>query len=256
LNTALKNGTWLLLRNVHLCPTWLVSVEKKLYNARDTAHRDFRLFLTSEIHPKLPVNLLRICDIFVFEPPSGVKASLLRSLEDIPHERINKGPAERARLYLLLAWFHALVHERLRYAPIGWSKTYEFSQSDFRGACDVIDHWIESVGRGRAHISPDTIPWTAIKVILKESLYGGRVDNTFDQELMDTLLDNVFTPESYQNDFKLVNQGTSSLIISGGKSKEQFMEWIHSLPNTNSPTWLGLPSSAESMLLINQGKFA
>jgi dynein heavy chain 1 len=252
LNTAIKHGTWLLLRNIHLCPTWLLTLEKKLYSVRDSCHKDFRLFLTSEIHPELPVNLIRQCDIFVFEPPSGVKASMLRSFEDAPSERVNRSPAERGRLYLLLAWFHAVVQERLRYVPIGWSKAYEFSQSDFKGACDVIDYWMDSIGRGRAHLSPDAIPWRAIKVILKESLYGGRVDNKFDQALMDALLDNVFCAESYDVNFQLVHE-TETLTIAAGKTKEHFLEWIHSLPNTNTPLWLGLPSSAENMLLTDQG---
>ncbi|TDH68981.1 hypothetical protein CCR75_000940 [Bremia lactucae] len=257
LNTALKHGTWLLLRNVHLCPSWLVSIEKKLYNARESVHANFRLFLTSEINPNLPVNLVRMCDIFVFEPPSGMKLSIVRSLDTVAADRMNRSPTERARLYLLLAWFHALVHERLRFVPIGWSKTYEFSQSDFRGACDVIDRWVDSVANDRAHVAPDNIPWTAIRTTLKESVYGGRVDNTFDQELMDTLLEHVFTPASYEHTFELVvpdqDNDTTGLVIAEGKTNAQFMDWVLALPTTNPPSWMGLPRSAETMVLINQG---
>ncbi|KAF1777758.1 P-loop containing nucleoside triphosphate hydrolase [Phytophthora cactorum] len=256
LNTALKHGTWLLLRNVHLCPSWLVSVEKKLYNARESVHPNFRLFLTSEINPNLPVNLVRMCDIFVFEPPSGMKLNMVRSLDTVAADRMNRSPTERARLYLLLAWFHALVHERLRFVPIGWSKTYEFSQSDFRGACDVIDRWVDSVASGRVHVAPDNIPWTAIRTTLKESVYGGRVDNTFDQELMDTLLEHVFTAASYENTFELVAPGEgkdTGLVIAEGKTKAQFMDWVLALPTTNPPSWMGLPRSAERMVLISQG---
>ena len=56
-----------------------------------------------------------------------------------------QGPGERARMYFLLAWFHAIVQERLRYSPLGWSKVYEFSESDLRVACDTLDTWIDSV---------------------------------------------------------------------------------------------------------------
>jgi hypothetical protein len=55
-----------------------------------------------------------------------------------------KAPNERARLYFLLAWFHAVVQERLRYVPLGWAKYYEFNESDLRVACDTLDTWIES----------------------------------------------------------------------------------------------------------------
>lgn len=55
-----------------------------------------------------------------------------------------KAPSERARLYFLLAWFHAIVQERLRYSPLGWSKYYEFNESDLRVACDTLDTWIDA----------------------------------------------------------------------------------------------------------------
>ena len=58
-----------------------------------------------------------------------------------------QAPSERARLYFLLAWFHAIVQERLRYSPLGWSKRYEFSESDLRVACDTLDTWLESVSQ-------------------------------------------------------------------------------------------------------------
>lgn len=55
-----------------------------------------------------------------------------------------RSPNERARLYFLLAWFHAITQERLRYAPLGWAKYYEFNESDLRVACDTLDTWIEA----------------------------------------------------------------------------------------------------------------
>lgn len=60
-----------------------------------------------------------------------------------------KAPSERARLYFLLAWFHAIVQERLRYVPLGWAKYYEFNESDLRVACDTLDTWIEATAMVR-----------------------------------------------------------------------------------------------------------
>ena len=58
----------------------------------------------------------------MFEPPHGVRASLLQSFAAMPGARVDRAPAERARCYFLLAWLHACVLERLRYAPVGWTK--------------------------------------------------------------------------------------------------------------------------------------
>ena len=45
--------------------------------------------------------------------------------------RAVKSPVERTRLYLLLSFLHAVVQERLRYAPtLGWKGFWEFNDSD------------------------------------------------------------------------------------------------------------------------------
>ncbi len=61
----------------------------------------------------------------------------------------SQSPNERARLYFLLAWFHAVIQERLRYAPLGWSKKYEFGESDLRSACDTVDTWLDDTAKVR-----------------------------------------------------------------------------------------------------------
>ena len=44
INTAVRTGRWVLLKNVHLAPSWLVTLEKKLHTI--TAHANFRLALS------------------------------------------------------------------------------------------------------------------------------------------------------------------------------------------------------------------
>lgn len=92
--------------------------------------------------------------MIVFEPSTGLKANLLRSLSSIPSTRMSQAPAERSRLYFLLCWFHALVQERLRYQPLGWANSYEFSDADLRVACDTLDSAVNSVAQ--VSISPLT----------------------------------------------------------------------------------------------------
>ena len=110
-----------------------------------------------------------------------MKANLIRFFNTIPHTRVDKAPAERSRLYVLLAWLNAVVQERLRYAPLGWTKRYEFNEADTACALDVIDEWVDEVAGARAHISPNDLPWQALRTLLSQSLYGGRIDNPFDQ---------------------------------------------------------------------------
>ena len=51
INSASRSGRWVMLKNVHLAPAWLVQLEKKIHTLQP--HPQFRLFLTMEINPKV-----------------------------------------------------------------------------------------------------------------------------------------------------------------------------------------------------------
>ncbi|XP_044735865.1 dynein heavy chain, cytoplasmic isoform X10 [Chrysoperla carnea] len=256
INMACKSGRWVMLKNVHLAPQWLVQLEKKLHSLQ--VHAGFRLFLTMEINPKVPVNLLRAGRIFVFEPPPGIRANLLRTFNTVPASRMMKAPNERARLYFLLAWFHAIVQERLRYCPLGWSKYYEFNESDLRVACDTLDTWIEATSMGRTNLPPEKVPWDALVTLLSQSIYGGKIDNDFDQRLLHSFLTKLFTPRSFETDFPLVINvdgpgDQRHITMPDGTRRDHFLKWIESLADRQTPSWLGLPNNAEKVLLTTRG---
>lgn len=213
-----KIGGWVLLRNVHLCPDWLSSIEKRLHSY--SSNNNFRLFLTCEVSATLPTSLLRASDVILVEAPTGVKSALQRFFTTTEGLCENQKPVERSRLYALLAWFNAIVQERRRYVPFGWTKQYEFSEADTRCAVQCINQWVDSVSGSRSNISPELMPWKALRKTLSESVYGGRIDNHFDQvtflpckvyhfyrfstqEILDSFIDEVFKPENY---------GSSSIV--------------------------------------------
>ncbi|XP_001636057.2 cytoplasmic dynein 1 heavy chain 1 isoform X2 [Nematostella vectensis] len=256
INSAVKSGRWVMLKNVHLAPQWLVTLEKKLHTL--SPHASFRLFLTMEINPKVPVNLLRASRVFMFEPPPGVKANLLRTFSAVPAARMCQAPSERARLYFLLAWLHAIVQERLRYAPLGWSKHYEFTESDLKVGCDTLDTWLDSVAQGRTNLPPNKVPWDALRALLSSAIYGGRIDNDFDQRLLSTFVNRLFTVSSFESDFALVTdvdgKKGKNISMPEGIRREQFVQWVEHLPDAQTPSWLGLPNNAEKLLLTQRGQ--
>ncbi|XP_028159310.1 dynein heavy chain, cytoplasmic isoform X6 [Ostrinia furnacalis] len=257
INTACKTGRWVMLKNVHLAPVWLVQLEKKLHSLQP--HPNFRLFLTTEISPKLPVNLLRAGRVLVFEPPPGIRANLLRTFATVPAARMMKPPSERARLYFLLAWFHGIVQERLRYVPLGWAKYYEFNESDLRVACDTLDTWIDATAMGRTNLPPEKVPWEALVTLLSQCIYGGKIDNAFDQRLLHSFLCKLFTPRSFEADFALVANVDGAtgnqrhITMPDGNRRDHFLKWIEELSDRQTPSWLGLPNNAEKVLLTTQG---
>lgn len=127
---AAQVGSWVLVKNVHLAPTWLQSLEKRMESLNPNS--EFRLFLSMESSPKIPVNLLRASRVLMYEQPAGVRANMKDSMSSLS-TRPSKSPVERQRLYLLLSFLHAVIQERLRYAPsLGWKGFWEFNDSDVR----------------------------------------------------------------------------------------------------------------------------
>uniref|UniRef100_A0A8C9Q1N6 Cytoplasmic dynein 1 heavy chain 1 n=1 Tax=Spermophilus dauricus TaxID=99837 RepID=A0A8C9Q1N6_SPEDA len=188
INTAVKSGRWVMLKNVHLAPGWLMQLEKKLHSLQP--HACFRLFLTMEINPK------------VSEDRDSMLVHGLASCADCLHVQ------QRGHRHC-----------------------------------------------GRQNISPDKIPWSALKTLMAQSIYGGRVDNEFDQRLLNTFLERLFTTRSFDSEFKLACKvdGHKDIQMPDGIRREEFVQWVELLPDTQTPSWLGLPNNAERVLLTTQG---
>ncbi len=134
ISNAAATGSWVLIKNVHLAPVWLQSLEKRLGSIKP--HPDFRIILSMETSPKIPVNLLRASRVLMYEQPAGVRANMKDSLSTLSVQTMQQ-PREKARLYLLLSFLHAVIQERLRYAPVlGWKSFWEFNDSDVS-----LMHW-------------------------------------------------------------------------------------------------------------------
>lgn len=126
---AAQAGDWVLIKNVHLTPGWLQSLEKRLEALKPRPN--FRLFLSMETSPKIPINLLRTSRVLMYEQPAGVRANMKDSLSSLSMRPGKQQPVEKARVYLLLSFLHAVLQERLRYVPnLGWHGFWEFNDSD------------------------------------------------------------------------------------------------------------------------------
>jgi dynein heavy chain 1 len=245
LSMAAKNGSWLLLKNCHLCLEWLQDkFFVKYFSLGNSIHEHFRLFLTSEISP-IPISIVRLCDVMVAEAPTGLKASLSRFLSCINPVRFKT--AIRNRLYLLVAWLHAVLQERLRYIPSGWSEKYDFTESDIMYALDVIDELYSHASKGRPHVDPVNLPWLALRTILSKDIYGGRLSRDIDQQRLEDLVNSIFQPEAYDLNFKLGKDDDAPLLPEGNTLND-YWSWIQGLPTKTPPSWIGLNITEEVQL--------
>lgn len=105
----------------------------------------------------------------------------------------------------------------------------------------------------RTNIAPQNIPWEMIRYMITET-YGGKIDDEGDFDNLRQLVSSFFTPLAFDNDHKLVEGPDDGLLVPSGTSLEDFMSWIHKLPEREPPTYLGLPANAEKLLLVGLGR--
>ncbi|EFW19348.1 hypothetical protein D8B26_007588 [Coccidioides posadasii str. Silveira] len=252
INNAAATGTWVLVKNVHLAPSWLQSLEKRLDSLKP--HANFRLFLSMESSPKIPVNLIRASRVLMYEQPAGIRANMKDSLSSLSL-RASKPPVEKARIYLLLSFLHAVVQERLRYAPsLGWKGFWEFNDSDYECCAFIIDTWVASVAQGRSNVAPQKFPWDLLRTLITET-YGGKIDDAEDLKLLNDLVRTFMTPAAFEDDHKLIPGIEGEiLLLPSTTGIRDFTEWVNRLPEREPPTYLGLPGNAEKLLLVGHGK--
>ncbi|OQE44831.1 hypothetical protein PENCOP_c002G07590 [Penicillium coprophilum] len=253
ISNAAAVGNWVLVKNVHLAPAWLQSLEKRLDSLKP--HKEFRLFLSMESSPKIPVNLIRASRVLMYEQPAGVRANMKDSLSSLS-VRASKAPVEKARVYLLLCFLHAVVQERLRYAPsLGWKGFWEFNDSDYECSAFIIDHWVDAVSQGRSNVAPQKIPWEMIRTLIAE-MYGGKIDDAGDYQDLENLVNSFITAAAFEDGYKLVSgvENDNLLTLPDTTSMRDFVAWVNNLPEREPPTYLGLPANAEKLLLVGHGR--
>ncbi|ODQ67358.1 hypothetical protein NADFUDRAFT_21086 [Nadsonia fulvescens var. elongata DSM 6958] len=250
IRNASRNGSWVYIQNAHYSMVWLQYLDKMIQSTKP--HPDFKLFLSVEINSKAPITLLRRSRTVIFERPPGIKASMLSTFENLGDSIFLKSPIEKGRLFFLLSWLHAVIIERARFIPLSWSKNYEFNDSDFESGALVIDQWVDHVANGRSNISPTSIPWNAIKSLLVDTVYGGKIDDVDDYSSLLRLVSSIFKPEAF-DDNQLLVEGDEPIKVPDGSTRKSFLLWINQLPEHESPVWLGLDSKAESNMLTMEG---
>jgi dynein heavy chain len=147
LTQAYANGTWVLLQNCHLSLEFCEEFLLQLTEHTDRIHPDFRLWITTEIHPKFPIGLLQISIKYTAEPPQGIKAGLKRTFAGLTQEQqLESNPHEKWRSLLYnVAFLHTIVQERRKFGPLGWNIPYEFNQSDFNATVQFIQNHLDEM---------------------------------------------------------------------------------------------------------------
>ena len=66
------------------------------------------------------------------------------------------------------------------------------------------------MGKDRTNVDPDKIPWDALRTLIGQSVFGGKIDNEFDNKILASLVNQFFRAESFNLDFALFAVATDS----------------------------------------------
>ncbi|XP_064889438.1 dynein axonemal heavy chain 10 isoform X2 [Columba livia] len=243
LENVVVTGEWLMLQNCHLLVKWLVSLEKALENITEP-HPDFRLWLTTDPTEGFPIGILQKSLKVVTEPPNGLKLNMRATYFRMPKEALEQcpHPAFKSLVYVL-AFFHAVVQERRKFGKVGWNVPYDFNESDFQVCMEILNTYLTKAFEQ----NDDKIPWSSLKYLIGEVMYGGRAIDSFDRRILTVYMDEYlgdFIFDTFQT-FHFYKNDTVDYKIPQGVEKDHFVEAIESLPLANTPEVFGLHANAE-----------
>jgi len=209
-------GQWVFLANVHLSIDFLKDLEAIIEDIRNNKidgreprtggkqaeklHENFRLFMTANPSKNFPISILQKCTKITTEPPKGIKANMLKLYNNLVKDVFEKEDCKEIKKYSQmlfgLAWFHSLVIERKKFRTLGWNVMYDFNDSDFLFSDKLIRTMVDvPMPRG----SPQSVQWDAIKFIIAEINYGGRVTDSWDRRLINRYAEEIFTEEIFDS---------------------------------------------------------
>ena len=236
LKESIEKGKWMTLKNIHLAFSWLPTLEKEIKLIKNP-NKNFRLFLTTESHPKFSPILLQSCIKYTYETPPGIKKNMERIYQEWRDGLLtNVSEANIHQSLFSLAFIHALLQERRTYIPQGWSKFYEFSYSDLKVSSETI---IEYLNKGDS----DSI-WDNIRGLIKGTFYGGRIDNDFDHNVMCTYIDKILNKNVLETPGqRILNNKLIPVIISN--NIDDYVNIINNIPENDTPEIFGLPLNVD-----------
>ncbi|XP_017891098.1 cytoplasmic dynein 2 heavy chain 1 isoform X2 [Ceratina calcarata] len=232
LESACRNGSWILLSNLHLALNWLPRLESLLRSPMCTSNKNpaTRIWLTTEECLGFYPSLAALCLKLAYEPPEGVKRNARRSFQQLHQNRQDLNVAGS----LMLSWLHAILQERRKFVPRGWIRAYEWNESDIEAAYELVVKEL-------AKKSKDKIgSWQTGRGLLDVAIYGGRLQDDYDARALYSIVRDVWSSEVFEGRKKL-----AGVLRVTDASFEDSVKALEKIPDTDSPKeCFGLPANA------------
>ncbi len=144
------------------------------------------MWLTTAPSKVFPVTILQKGVKLTYEPPKGLKNSLIRSYLSYDQKKFEDSlkPYAWKKMLFGLSFFHALILERRKFGPMGWNIPYEFSAADLAISVLQLKIFLDEY---------EEIQFPALNYMVAEANYGGRVTDDKDRRLIKIILKGKFS---------------------------------------------------------------
>jgi dynein heavy chain len=237
-------GKWVVLNNCHLSLEFMAQMEDILNPKDKEIHEDFRLWITCLPHDEFPLGLLQMAIKVTTEPPKGLQAGLSRTFNTMVNQDFLEKvePYEKWRsLVFSVCFLHSVVQERRKFGPLGFCIPYEFNTADLEASLLYIDkHLTQTATLGTP------MSWTAMKYMVCEVQYGGRITDNLDRDLFATYGKMWITEQCFIPNYQFNASVTEfNYQIPDASEHSRFIEYINKMPSNDSPPIFGLHPNAD-----------
>uniref|UniRef100_H3APA3 Dynein axonemal heavy chain 14 n=1 Tax=Latimeria chalumnae TaxID=7897 RepID=H3APA3_LATCH len=245
-------GRWVFLQNCHLAASFmpqLESIVEVLCRTSSVIDLNFRLWLSSKPDPSFPVSILQSGIKVAVEPIHGLKGMLLQTfgsdgeVTEKIYDNEKAGPLWK-KLLFNLCFFSAVIHGRKKYGSLGWNFPYEFTSSDLEVSIQILEMLVNDQSE---------IPWSALRCLTGEVVYGGHVTDYWDQRCLLHILESFYNPTALQQGCAF-SSDKEYWSLSEEANLEECGTYIRTLPDADSPEIFGMHLNAEKTFLENQAQ--
>jgi dynein heavy chain len=244
-----KEGHWVMLQKIHLMPSFLKELEKKLdVYATEGSHANFRLYLSADPSKEIPIGILERSIKLTNEPPQGLKANMKRAFTFFTKEDIEDKDPKIKTILFGLCYFHSVMTERRKFGPKGWNMMYPFSMGDLRDSSTVLNNYMEQ------NAASGKIPWDDLRYIFGEIMYGGHIVDNFDRRFCAAYLE-ILMQDSLLDEaelFPFIEGKNITFKCPTPLGYEKYIEYIETEAPPETPLAFGMHPNAEIDFRTNQ----
>lgn len=237
-------GKWICVKNVHLVPSWLLELEREYGEMKKSA--DFRLWLVCESTQGFSEAVMYKFVKVLYEYPIGIRQKCKRMLQNyaaMEQDRaILKEPKlMKIRVVLFLAL--AVIQERRRFIPQGWSQKYEFGEADLKAALQLLK-WLDTLTLG------GRIDWLIMQKLNENVAFGGRINNLRDLNVLQKYLQEFFTNDALSSRWTPLD---GKVVIPTSTQWSDYLNALAKFPSHDDPDVFKLSKKSNISRQIDYG---